>query len=98
MPLIRNGCLNVTVSRRDLVKLTILALARRRPIQSELNRFRAIRQLLLQIVCSRPRNTALDSAPEANRMTVRLLSPNSHDFLFKPRSAPFAPRSDRPGH
>jgi len=28
MPLIRNGCLNVTVSRRDLVKLTILALAR----------------------------------------------------------------------
>jgi hypothetical protein len=52
MPLIRNGCLNVTVSRRDLVKLSFLALARRRPIQRELNRFRAIRQHLLQIVCS----------------------------------------------
>src|ERR1700675_860832 len=29
-------------------------------------------------------------------LAVRLLSPNSHDFLFKPRSAPAFPRSDRP--
>jgi len=27
MPLIRNGCLNVTVSRRDLVKISFLELA-----------------------------------------------------------------------
>jgi hypothetical protein len=33
MPLIRNGCLNVTVSRRDLVKISFLALAGHQSIQ-----------------------------------------------------------------
>jgi hypothetical protein len=66
MPLIRNGCLNVTVSRRDLVKLTYLQLARPRAIQSELNRFRALSSAFFANRPFAASEHSLDPALEAN--------------------------------
>jgi hypothetical protein len=59
--LIRNGCLNVTVSRRDLVKLTCLGLARTGAIPANRIAFARHSQLLLQIVCSRRSDSSLES-------------------------------------
>src|SRR5258708_4615564 len=91
MPLIRNGCLNVTVSRRDLVKISFLALARASTDSMRIESLsRFFRQPLLQTVCSQLGNTALHPALSANTRYVRLLSPKSHDFLSRRRPRPSA--------
>src|ERR1700730_1405283 len=97
MPLIRNGCLNVTVSRRDLVKISFLELAGPRAIQRELNRFRASSPAFVanRLFAAREYSPASGAFGE-HRLRLRLLRPNSHDFLFKPRCAPVGLRSDRP--
>src|ERR1700676_2015307 len=91
MPLIRNGCLKVTVSRRALVKKTYLALAR------DLSDSRLIESLsrALAVICCKSlvrklRNSARDRCLGRTGITVRLLGPNSHDFLSnsRPRPAP----------
>src|SRR5450759_2985467 len=96
MPLIRNGCLNVTVSRRDRVKSTTFELARACAIQRKLNRFHALSPAFV----ANRRFAASEHSPASDErrtaITVRLSGQNSHVFLFRPPCAPFVLRSGRP--
>ena len=84
MPLIRNGCLKVTVSRRDLVKLTTSKLAQAPADSMKIEPLsRAFASYCCKSSVRNPAKTEVHPAREANTGRVRLLAPNSHDFLFQ---------------
>src|SRR3984893_3938113 len=91
MPLIRNGCLKVTVSRRDLVKKTFPELAR---AQCDSMKIEPPSRAFASHCCNSSVRS-VGTQPWIRRLgrtgiTVRLLSPNSHDFLSNRRPRPSA--------